>query len=75
MENNISIKTNDSKRDDTGSAGLGLCQICYDKKIDCIFLPCEHARTCERCATKMRNSEKLCPWCKEKVEAIDHIYS
>ena len=42
VENNISIKTNDSKEDNTGRAGIVLCQICYEKKIDCIFLPCGH---------------------------------
>ena len=42
MENNISIKTNDSKEDNTSRAGIVLCQICYEKKIDCNFLPCGH---------------------------------
>ena len=71
MENNISIKTNDSKGEDTGSTGMG---ICYDKKIDCIFLPCGHVVACERCATKIKNSERPCPCCKKKVETIYHIY-
>ena len=35
MESNISIKTNDSKGDDT-TAAVGLCQICYSKKIECM---------------------------------------
>ena len=37
LENNISIKTSDSKGDDMTTTGMGLCQICYDKKIDCIW--------------------------------------
>ena len=74
MENNISIKTSDSKGDDMATTGMGLCQICYDKKIDCIFLPCGHARACDECATRIKNSGQPCPYCRKDVSATYRIY-
>lgn len=67
---NIIIKTNNIE----GNGTIPLCQICYDKKIDCIFLPCGHARTCERCATKIKNSGKPCPYCRKGVSTTYRIY-
>jgi len=78
-ENNISMRASDSKDDDedvsgTATTNTGLCQICYDKKIECIFLPCGHARTCEECATRIKNSGHPCPYCRKSVSTTYRIY-
>ena len=76
-ENNISMRANEGKDDDDESAApttAGLCQICYDKKIECIFLPCGHARTCEECATRIKNSGQPCPYCRKSVSTTHRIY-
>ena len=57
-----------------GAPEMGTCQICYDKKIDCIFLPCGHARTCEDCATRIKNSGQPCPYCGKGVSTTYRIY-
>ncbi|XP_065906401.1 baculoviral IAP repeat-containing protein 2-like isoform X2 [Dysidea avara] len=67
----------ESGKDDSTTAApvnSGLCQICYDKKIECIFLPCGHARTCEECATRIKNSGKPCPYCRKPVSTTHRIY-
>ena len=74
----ISIGTNESEGDNdestTAAGSSGLCQICNDKKIGCIFLPCGHARTCEECATRIKNSGQPCPYCRKSVSTIHLIY-
>ena len=73
VENNINAKIGID--DDLGkTTNSGLCQICYDKKIECIFLPCGHARTCEECATRIKNSGKPCPYCRKSVSTTHRIY-
>ena len=53
---------------------LGICQICYDKPIDVIYIPCGHARTCEACATRIKDSGQPCPYCRKGVANIHRIY-
>ncbi|XP_065906481.1 baculoviral IAP repeat-containing protein 7-B-like isoform X2 [Dysidea avara] len=75
MENNINVKISEGRDDDDDtSANSGLCQICFDKKIECIFLPCGHAKTCEECATRIKNSGKPCPYCRKSVSTTHRIY-
>ena len=38
------------KSDPNNRETIDLCQICYDKKIDMVFLPCGHKSVCHRCA-------------------------
>ena len=73
MENNINAKISDSK-DESEDTNSRICQICYDKKINSIFLPCGHAKTCEECATKIKNSGKPCPYCRKAISTTYHIY-
>ena len=70
---NKSMKTGKDMDDDSISKA-GLCQICYGKKIECIFLPCGHARTCEDCAIRIKNSGQPCPYCRKSVSTTHRIY-
>ena len=75
MENNINVKTEASKDDSTATdTNSRLCQICYDKTIECVFFPCGHAKTCEECATRIKNSGKPCPYCRKSVSTTYRIY-
>ena len=76
LENNINAKSSEGRDDDNSgtTANSGLCQICYVNKIECIFLPCGHARTCEECATRIKNSGKPCPYCRKSVSTTHRIY-
>jgi len=61
-------------KDDIESTTPGLCQICYKNKIECIFLPCGHARTFKECATNFKNSEQPCAYCQKAVSSTHWIY-
>jgi len=71
------MRTSEDRDDDDDTNApttTGLCQICYDKKIECIFLPCGHARTCEECATRIKNSGHPCPYCRKSVSTTHRIF-
>ena len=78
VSNSIAVFTEKlGSKDDNTTAALidsGLCQIFYDKKIECIFLPCGHASTCEECATRIKNFGKPCPYCRKPVSTMLQIY-
>lgn len=40
-----------------------LCSICYEEKIQVVFLPCRHFFCCHPCASVFRN----CPMCKQGI--------
>lgn len=42
---------------------LTLCGICYEEKIQVVFLPCRHFFCCHPCASVFRN----CPMCKKGI--------
>tara|TARA_B100002051_G_scaffold201447_1_gene191472 strand:+ start:88 stop:420 length:333 start_codon:yes stop_codon:yes gene_type:complete len=45
------------------------CKVCFDARIEAVFLPCGHALACEKCARKCER----CPVCRLKAEAITTI--
>ena len=52
-----------------------LCQICHDKQINILLLPCRHAKMCERCARCIITIQKKpCPYCQTPVDDIQRIY-
>ena len=52
-----------------------LCQICYDKEVRILLLPCRHAKMCEICASRIVITQnKPCPHCNTPVEDIRRIY-
>jgi len=68
------IEGKDAEDESTAPTNAGLCQICFDKKIECIFLPCGHARTCEDCAARIKSSGQPCPYCRKSVSTTHRIY-
>jgi hypothetical protein len=45
-----------------------ICGICYDKKINKIFIPCKHT-CCSTCVDKLENDSK-CPFCRSEILCI-----
>ena len=57
-----------------------LCKICMEAEICCVFIPCGHLITCEKCAKTLSvrtfkhvvsGELKKCPVCREKI--TEHI--
>ena len=48
------------------------CIICFDNKINAVFVPCGHLCCCYSCAAKCK---KKCPICRKKNKLIQKIYS
>ena len=45
-----------------------LCQICFDRKRDCIIMPCTHLLYCRQClAEHKRKSKNDCPACRGPI--------
>jgi hypothetical protein len=51
------------------------CVICYTKKKNYIFEPCNHNICCEDCAKAMLNKNGNCPKCKKKITKIKKVFS
>lgn len=58
------------------------CKVCYDKKINIVLTPCNHAPICSTCAANMfrrtgqYNSDRKCPICRRTVTShIEIIFS
>ena len=47
-----------------------LCKICYNEKINCVFVPCGHAFSCWSCSVKVL----CCPVCRVNFTAIQQIF-
>ena len=64
-----------------GSEVVGLsCSICCKAmSADCagdapaLLRPCNHA-LCLTCAVKVKGSPGICPMCKRRIDAIEHLY-
>ena len=83
---NIVSKSNPFKSVDLGKsfgvfdgekqAGLKECVICFGPRNGTFtFLPCGHAKTCEKCSKIVANSEKpahekVCPFCRTPVTSF-----
>ena len=47
-----------------------LCIICFDKDINCVFVPCYHMTLCSSCASKLND----CPICRTEIKEVKIIY-
>ena len=45
------------------------CCVCYEKKVDKIFIPCKH-NFCSFCADKIEKETKKCPICRSEILCI-----
>jgi len=52
------------KKTKRSDADTGDCNVCMDKKPNCLFLPCRHMRTCGVCAAQLDK----CPECRARIE-------
>ncbi|KAI8905315.1 hypothetical protein DFJ77DRAFT_479632 [Powellomyces hirtus] len=48
----------------------GLCKICCDKVVNCVFLECGHLVTCMDCGKLLERSTRECPICREPISRI-----
>lgn len=60
-KNNLLI--NELKDEIQRLSDLTFCGICYEEKIQVVFLPCRHFFCCHPCASVFRN----CPMCKQGI--------
>ena len=58
-----------------------LCKVCYDNKINTLFMPCRHELVCHNCAKFFNVAPHegfklidVCPLCGEKYHDIVRIY-
>ena len=54
---------NDNKEEDK-QQHTNTCVICSDNEIECVFIPCGHAMTCEGCSTKI----DVCSICRKGID-------
>ncbi len=47
------------------------CNICYEKKINCVFTPCGHMFSCYECSQKCN---RRCPVCRKNRVKLLKIY-
>ena len=50
------------------------CELCMDKRINTLFLNCNHARACFTCTKQIRlnNDILLCPWCRQVIYIVEY---
>ena len=51
------------------------CKICYDRGIDCVFVPCGHLACCLKCGIKCERLSGECPICKEHIALVTQTFA
>jgi hypothetical protein len=65
--------TSNTSTDDTNDKFL--CSICFDRTIRCIFIPCKHMCTCNKCAEKIqKRHNSKCPICRDVFREIWDVF-
>lgn len=49
------------------------CDICCDKKADCIVMPCCHIGYCHKCLNKWLQDNQRCPYCQAEPVSYSRI--
>ena len=50
--------------------GAVLCQICFERRPDCIIFPCSHLLYCRECVTKhKKKGNSRCPTCRGPINS------
>ena len=47
-----------------------MCNACWKKTADCLYLPCRHLNRCEECSDKL----ETCPKCEDEIIATVKVY-
>ncbi|KAI8585443.1 hypothetical protein BDZ88DRAFT_455943 [Geranomyces variabilis] len=53
----------------------GLCKICCDKVVNCVFLECGHLVTCMDCGKILERTTRECPICREPIARIVRTFN
>ncbi|KAI9096229.1 hypothetical protein DFS34DRAFT_159668 [Phlyctochytrium arcticum] len=53
----------------------GLCKICCDAPINCVFLECGHLVTCMDCGKTLERKTRECPICREPIARIVRTFN
>lgn len=68
MSMNLSLsKRRSLGEDDLGDAGL-LCNVCFGKDADTIFMECGHGGLCLQCAYDILGTSDECYLCRENID-------
>jgi len=62
----IRYAKNQSSRSDDGT----MCKICYERKLECVFVPCGHFMCCYPCAERVTQ----CPVCRADISMLQRVY-
>eukprot|EP00830_Metopus_es_P014589 TRINITY_DN3928_c0_g1_i1.p1 TRINITY_DN3928_c0_g1~~TRINITY_DN3928_c0_g1_i1.p1 ORF type:complete len:176 (+),score=37.11 TRINITY_DN3928_c0_g1_i1:202-729(+) len=72
----IALSSKEKKAEEKKSkdAEPKLCQICFIKKPEVVFIPCGHFGTCITCAEEISKKKKVCPFCKLPFKEITKLF-
>ena len=62
-------ETEKLKKELEEAKGALLCQICFERRSDCIILPCSHLLYCRECVTKHKKGDSRCPTCRGPINS------
>jgi len=62
-------ETEKLKKELEETKGALLCQICFERRPDCIILPCSHLLYCRECVTKHKKGDSRCPTCRGPINS------
>ncbi|CEM05609.1 unnamed protein product [Vitrella brassicaformis CCMP3155] len=48
-------------------ASMWVCQVCFERDRDTLFLPCMHFALCSRCAARVADGRNKCPMCNAPI--------
>ncbi|RCV46294.1 hypothetical protein SEVIR_9G524900v4 [Setaria viridis] len=72
-EGEDAIQEDDSSDEEVGDGQL--CVVCLRKRRKAAFIPCGHLVCCCKCALRMeRETEPLCPMCRQDIRYMMRIY-
>ena len=46
------------------------CQVCFEKPINTVALPCRHSLMCDECMTEVRRRDGRCPLCRAHIDLV-----
>ena len=76
---NESLKETLRKKENELSAAESAmnCNVCQDRRRDCVLMPCMHMHTCFRCIKAIRRSSSVgnakCPICRSTIQGEIHL--
>eukprot|EP00397_Hematodinium_sp_SG-2012_P030523 GEMP01032337.1.p1 GENE.GEMP01032337.1~~GEMP01032337.1.p1 ORF type:complete len:503 (+),score=102.44 GEMP01032337.1:222-1730(+) len=59
-----------NRHEGVGNDDTTHCKICYDRKMECVFVPCGHFMCCARCGDRVSE----CPVCRAAISMLQRVY-